>query len=164
MMLYFLISTFTIFGSSLVHDNHSTLMSMQYNKETRSFEVELTIETDHFEYALNKYFITDVHLGESKEVENCDALITAYLNETIELYINKKPVELSLSKKWVDYGITTIEFSPIHHKKKVKRIAMKNKMMFEQFPQQQNLVQIFYKQEKAGFLFAGDVVEESITF
>jgi len=164
-MFYLLFSIFCVFGgNSVLHDNHSTLMSMHYNKETRSFEMELTIETDHFEYALNKYFITDVHLGENKELENCDALITAYLNETIELYINKKPVELSLSKKWVDYSITTIEFTPIHHKKRVKHIAMKNNMMFEQFPQQLNLVQIFYKKEKAGFLFGGEVVEESINF
>lgn len=137
---------------------------MQYNTATKSFEMELTIETDHFEYALNKHFITDVHLGENKELENCDALITTYLNQTIQLYINKKPIELKVSNKWVDYSITTIQFAPIHHKKKVKRIDMKNKMMFEQFPQQQNLVQIFYKKEKAGFLFGGDLVEETVSF
>jgi len=103
-------------------------------------------------------------LGENKELENCDALITAYLNKTIQLYINKKPVELSVSEKWVDYSITTIQFVPIFHKKKVRRIDMKNNMMFEQFPQQQNLVQIFYKNKKAGWLFGGEVVEDSISF
>jgi len=70
-------------------------------------------------YALNKHFITDVHLGENKELEDCDALINAYLNQTIQLHINKKPVELVLSTKQVDYSITTIQFKPVYHKKKV---------------------------------------------
>jgi len=164
MMIYLLISFVSLFGISNLHDYHSTLLSMQYNTTTKSFEMELTIETDHFEYALNKHFVTDIHLGETKELENCDGLITTYLNQTIQLHINKKPIELQVSNKWVDYGITTIEFVPIYHKKKVRRIEMKNKMMFEQFPRQQNLVQIFYKKEKAGWLFGGEVVEESISF
>jgi len=164
MMLNFLLSFICFLTGSFTHDYHSTLLSMQYNADIKSFEMELTIETDHFEYAINKHFLTDIHLGEGKELEDCDALISTYLNQTIQLYINKKPVDLGISEKQVDYSITTIQFKPIYHKKKVKRIRMANKMMFEQFPKQQNLVQIFYKDKKAGLLFGGDVVEDSISF
>jgi len=163
-MILWFISSLLLINATSPHDYHTTLMSMQYNAAIHAFEMELTVETDHFEYVLNKNFLTDIHLGENKEIEDCNALIDSYLNQTIQLYINKKPVTLSLAEKEVDYSITTLKFRPAYHKKKVKHITMKNKMMFHHFPKQQNLVQIFYKDKKAGFLFGGELTEESIKF
>jgi len=158
--------TFIIYLSALpvMHDYHTTLMSLQYNEEQKQFEAELMIETDHFEYAVNKYFTTDLHLGENNEVEDCNVLIEAYLSKTIQLFINKKKVELYMDDKEVDYKMTTIRFLPVPQKKRVKQLKMINKMMLEQFPRQQNLVQVYYKKEQASFLFGSDVLEETAKF
>jgi len=158
---------FILFTSLLlqpIHEYHTSLMTMSYDKDLKAFEVEIEVDTEHFEEVINGVYETDIHLGEKNEVEDVDDLIEAYLNESIFLKINKKIIGLTVSAVEVDYAVTIIKLEPIGHRRKVKRIEIEGNYMLEKFPKQKNLVNIFYKDKKKSLLFDSQNSSESIRF
>jgi len=153
-MLYLLLSivySYTQFVSC--HDYHTSLSTVVYNEETKLTEVQMQFETDHFEYVINKKFKTDVHLGEPNETINCDSLLTVYINEHFKLNINsKKTQQLQLKNKEVDYAVTVLKFKPFKTKRKWKKVALTNNLLYKYFPKQEHLVHYFYKEKKASML------------
>jgi len=160
-LIFILFATLFLYPS---HEYHTSLMTMSYDKETKSFRLELEADTEHFEEVINDVYETDIHLGEDNELEDSDDLIEAYLNESLFLKMNKKIIGLTVSEVKVDYAVTIITLEPIRHRRKVKRIDLENTFMLEKFPKQNNLVHIFYKDDKKSLLFDNENSSESIRF
>jgi len=144
------------------HEYHTSLMTMTYDKDTRAFEVEIEVDTEHFEEVVNEVYEMDIHLGEENEVEDVNDMIEAYLNESVFLKINKKIIGLTVAEVDVDYSLTIIKLEPIKHKRKVKTIELESGYMLEKFPSQKNLVNIFYKEVQKSLLFDSQNSSESI--
>ena len=147
-----------------IHEFHTSLMGIVYNEDSRAFEIEIDVDTEHFEMVINEVYETDVHLGEPNEIEDLNDLIEAYLNEQITLRINNKIVGLTVSCKEVDYATTFITLEPIAHKRKVKSISLINTYMLEKYPAQKNLVHIYYRDEKRSLLFDSSNSSEDLKF
>lgn len=163
-MVHLILVLFSVIVFQPIHEFHTSLMTMSYEKESRAFEIEIEVDTEHFEQVINEVYETDIHLGESNEIEDCNDFIEAYLNETLFLKINKKIVGLSVEKIEVDYALTIITLEPIKHKRRVKSINLENTYMLEKFPTQKNLVHIFYKDQKRSLLFDSQITEEKVSF
>lgn len=158
-----LLSLWALYGSS-VHEFHTSLMDLTYDKETKSFLMEIEVDTEHFEQVLNEVYEMDVHLGEDNEVEDLNDLIEAYFNEQLFLQINGKIIGLTVSELEVDYAHTHITFEAIKQRRRVKKIYLENTYMLEAFSEQQNLVNIYYKKKKRALLFDTSHTSEEVKF
>lgn len=166
-MLYILLPILLSTCATLfsAHDYHTSLSTVVFNEATKLTEIQMQFETEHFEYTLNKAFSTDVHLGEPSEIDNCDSLLMAYINEHFQLsFNNKKQHQLQLQRKEVDYALTILKFKPIKTKRKWKQVDLSNTLLYKYFPKQEHLVHFFYKNEKESMLFNSSEVRQLVKF
>lgn len=136
-----------------LHDFHTSVMNFKYQDDEKQFEIDLILDSEHFEYVIDNSYDVSVRLGETDEDPACDKYIETYLNEHISLWMNGKKQELNLLKKEVNYSETKLIFSPICQKKKLKQLKMENDFMLYFFPGQKNLVNYYYKGSKNSMLF-----------
>ena len=56
-----------VIGFLPLHDFHTSLMNITYEDDKKSFEIDLTVDTEHFEEAINATYYTDIRVGELDE-------------------------------------------------------------------------------------------------
>lgn len=146
------------------HDFHTTFMNITYQDDEKVFEIDLTMDTEHFEYSINQWADTTIRLGEPSEISNADYLINKYIKQNISLKVNGKSIPMTLELKQVNFAETTLHFKTVKHKKKVKHVKMRNTFMINNFPNQKNLVKFNYKGVSNNMLFTDKVTEQEIEF
>ncbi len=138
---------------SSLHDYYASITDLAFNPDQKRFEIHIELDTEDLEHSLNAIHQTDVHLGESKEIDNIDELIANYLKENLNLQINQKEIELQFEDKEVDFTLTHVYLNTPSIKKKIKNIAIENTLLLEHFPAQQNILHLTYHQQLESHLF-----------
>lgn len=146
------------------HDFHTTIMNIKAKDDKKTYEIDLMVDTEHFEYLLNKVYDVDIRLGEEDEHPKCDSLITDYINAQIQLEFNRKKIDLELENKNVTFAETTLYFEEVCYRRRLKKVKMHNSFMLERFPSQKNLVNVLYKDSMQSMLFESDHMDQSIKF
>lgn len=142
-----------LIGFLPLHDFHTSLMNISYEADKKSFEIDLTVDTEHFEEAVNATYYTDIRLGELNEHDSCDFYIDAYINKHISAKFNKRNKKLKLAVKEVNYAETTLHFEDVCFKRKLKYLEMENTFLMPHFPSNKNLIKIHYKEQSESMLF-----------
>lgn len=146
------------------HDFHTTFMNLTYQDDEKSFEIDLTVDTEHFEHVINEFSDTTLRLGEPNEHADADKWISKYIRKTIKVQMNGKNIPLELRVKEVNFAETTLHFKPVKHKRKLKNTSIRNSFMINDFPNQKNLVKINYKGNSKSMLFDYKTLEAEVEF
>ncbi len=150
------------FPPTPLHDFHTSLAELNYNPDTKSFEVSLRVFTDDFEKALSQANQLDKFYLDKGKKHN--ALIESYLKEHFYLLNAKNQKEaLVFYGKEMEADITWLYFE-ISVKKSLKGYQIHNSMFTEVFADQINMVNFFYLKAKKTYLCTRAQIQHSIDF
>ncbi|MGD1843580.1 MAG: DUF6702 family protein [Thermonemataceae bacterium] len=137
-----------------LHDFHSSIAEMNYNAQTKNFEVILRVFTDDLEGDINR-----LNEGEKILIDfagkdtRASQAITNYL--ATHFYLQNKKGQKSkivFVKREADVEATTVYFK-IPYKGNLRNITFHNKILLDLFDDQSNIVNLRYKAQKKTLLF-----------
>ena len=121
------------------HKFYVSQLDMRYDGQSKTFQLSFSINIEDLEKALEKQHGKKLNLDENKE--DNEELVFEYVNKHFLAKIDGKPLklisigyELEVDATWVYIETSQIEIP--------ESIEITNKILFELFPEQKNLVKI----------------------
>lgn len=141
-------------AKSAAHNYHTSLTRIDFNTAAKSLEIEINIFNHDLEKVLEAKNKKRIDFDKDKEV---DKLIFDYLSET---FLIKDAKGNLLKAKWIGKETKTdmtTAFIEIEGVESVENLKLQNKIFFESFSEQTNLVAFHLDGKKSDLLFkAGD--------
>lgn len=139
-------------------------MRVDYNTANQSLEVSLKVFTDDIEKSLEGMGAEKLRLGSPREFSASDSILTTYLNHRISFFVNDEQMAFSFVGKEVELDNTTWCYLEVENVPAMKQLTIRNKVLFELFEDQTNLVNVFVDEHKKSLLLRSSQPEDSITF
>ncbi|MEP0712361.1 DUF6702 family protein [Algoriphagus sp.] len=126
-----------------IHPFHLSLTEIKWNKNTEQLEISQKIFWDDLEIALSAYHDVSIDFLNPANKEKLDKQIESYLRAQNEIWINEKSIPL----KFLGYEIEDdaawfyLESGKLPEP---NTINVKNSLLIESFPDQKNVVQVYF--------------------
>lgn len=121
------------------HKYYLSLTQIEYNSEEKSIQIITNVFLDDIENAINKDYNVDAQLTTKAEVKNIDSLFTDYLNKNLDFKVDNIKKEYNYIGKEYEGDIVYF-YLEIENITKVSSIDVKNTILTQHFPEQQNLI------------------------
>ena len=139
---------------SKAHNYHTSLTRIDFNKDEKRLEIEINLFNHDLEKVIEKKSKKRFDFEKSKET---DKILLDYLDEA---FIIKNSLGVTKKLVWVGKEITadmTTVFVEVDEIEKYEDLKLQNKIFFESFAEQVNLVTFFAEDKKNDLMFkAGD--------
>lgn len=145
------------------HPIHVSVTQIDHNKEEKTLQVAHKVFVDDFEKRLEDLYNENLEIGLEKEHADCNQFITKYLESHFKMIVNGK----QLKGNWVGKELEGpavwiyIEYPNV---KKVKSIKVENRILFETFNDQKNLVHFNYNGIKRSLILKKDEEVGEVSF
>ena len=143
------------------HDFHTSWMNITYDEGTKAFNSSWQTDTEHLESCLSVFSSKEIHLDDQITATQ-KKIIKDYLIENFSISIDGKKKDITIGSIEVNFAETFIHLNPIKHRKKISSIAIDNRLLIKQFPNQKNMVQINYEGSKYSILLNNHKTSDSI--
>lgn len=141
-------------AKSSAHNYHTSLTRIDFNKEAKSLEIEINVFNHDLEKVLEKKNKKRVDFDKSAEI---DKMIFDYLQETFLIKDEKGNLFKTV---WIGREIKTdmtTAFIEIDNVESAENLKILNKIFFESFSEQTNLVAFHNDEKKVDIkFFRGD--------
>lgn len=122
-----------------MHKYYVSLTEIEYVKEERSVQIITRIFIDDFENVLRNRFDEGLTLDTEKENIETNYYIEKYLKDKLKITINLKDFSFDfLGKEYEDDMILC--YLEIQNIDRISSIKVENKLLYEMFPDQKNMV------------------------
>lgn len=122
-----------------MHKYYVSLTEIEYVKEERSVQIITRIFIDDFENVLRNRFDEGLTLDTEKENIETNDYIEKYLKDKLKITINHKEFSFNfLGKEYEDDMILC--YLEIQNIDRISSIKVENKLLYEMFPDQKNMV------------------------
>lgn len=135
-LIFILASSFTE-----VHKYYISLTQIDYIKESKSVQITMNLFLDDFDVALNNSFGKNFNLSSKEELENSNDYIEDYLEYHFEIKVDNKIQKINYLGKEYEGDIVYL-YIEIEDVKTISTVEVKNNMLIEFFPDQQNLIKL----------------------
>ena len=138
-LLFFII--LPLLSVTVLHKYYVSLTEIEYVKEEQSVQIITRIFIDDFESALRNRYDADLTLQTKNENLETDYYIEKYLKDKLKISINNKLLRYNfLGKEYEDdMALCYLEIPNIES---VSSIEIVNKILYDLFPEQKNIVRI----------------------
>ncbi|MDR2122301.1 MAG: hypothetical protein LBP34_04165 [Flavobacteriaceae bacterium] len=135
------------------NDFYTSITKVEYVSGNKTLKISSKVDLEHIEQALGK----KVGAGDF------DASISRYLQNNVKISVNDTPVNFVFSSKnpdgnvvWIYYEITGIS--------SISSIGIKNTLLIDKFPDQQNFVNVIVNGQKKSFVCKKGSETGKVTF
>lgn len=138
-LLAFLFSVFSL--AKEIHPYHVGSVEVNYNSNTKAFEISAKFFLDDLENALNKKYNKTLHFGEENSKTGINEALNAYFNEYFKLKNNNKFIKVNYIGFEEDKESVNVylESDPTEAPKKVETAVS---LLYSFFDDQMNIVHI----------------------
>jgi hypothetical protein len=122
--------------------------------------------TDDFESCLQENFHTDLDFVNKGIDSNGEKLIQQYIESNFAIDVNGNHEKLNFIQVWAKGEVLYVKYeAPAQKTSDVKSVKIKNTLLFSDFPEQKNIVNIHYNEDLKILSFKnGGETEKAITF
>jgi hypothetical protein len=145
----------TLISSKEKHEYYVSVTTVEYAKEQKSLQIITQIFIDDFEKLLRERYDEKITLDVPDENKSVDGYMAKYLEDKLKITVNDKPVYYTFIGKEYKDDITYC-YLEIEKVRKVKSIEVTNKVLFDVFSEQQNIVRIKMLGKNKSFLLLLD--------
>ena len=145
------------------HKYYVSSTKIEYKKEARSLQITMRIFIDDLQETINTTYRKNLELALPNEPKEIDSLINNYVSKKFEIRINDEQKKYSYLGKeynqdeiYIYLEIENVEF--------IKAIEIKNSMLMELFPEQQNIVKLYINEAKKTFLLTKQKDKDLLNF
>ena len=159
--IFVILLTALFYAPSFAHNYHTSLTRIDFNKKEKSLEIEINLFNHDLEKVIEAKSKKRIDLEKSKEI---DKLLLDYLSET---FIVKDSQDSTKKLVWVgkelNTDMTTV-FVEIDDVENYEGLKLQNKIFFESFAEQVNLVTLYSEDKKVDLMFkVGDNFKELVS-
>lgn len=128
-----------LFAFTAMHKYYVSVTQINYVKEEASVQIISRIFIDDFENLLRKRYDENITLASKNELKIVDTYIEQYLNNKLKIKINNKATKLNFIGKEYDGDIMRC-YLEIEGVKAIDSFQITNRLLFDLFEEQQNIV------------------------
>ena len=136
--LLFIIA-FALFSFTSVHKYYVSITQIEYVKEKQSLQIISRIFVDDFEKLIRNRYDSNITLNNNEDEVIIDQYVKKYLLEKIDISINGQAIAISFIGKKYDDDIMYC-YLEIENIASIKSFEIKNKVLFDLFDDQKNIV------------------------
>lgn len=153
----FLISSFGM------HKFYMGIYQINYAPEKKMLQITTRIFVDDLDKALEKKYNTKSLLGSGKESAESLELLKKYLSDNFSIYVNGQLKPMNFLSKEMDSDVLVCYLS-IKDVSKIKSLEIRNSILIDCFPDQQNIVHLTAFDEKKSFLFTASSIKQVLKY
>jgi len=137
--IVFLLLVFPLMISSSTHKFYVSTTNVEYVKEKRVVQIISKIFIEDVEQVLQARYNPSISLSGTKEKASDEEYLKKYVLQKMKLKINGNDVKINYIGKEYDIDIVNMYFE-IENISEVNSIEIENKILFDMFPEQQNII------------------------
>ena len=146
-----------------VHKYYVSVTQIDFLPEKQAVQITSRIFIDDFEKLLRTRYDEKITLATKNESPTTDSYIEKYLNEKLKLKINNKDVTLTFLGKEYDTDVIKC-YLEIENIKTIKTIEISNKVLFDIFSDQQNIIKTKINSQQKSFILIPQNSSNLLTF
>ena len=146
-----------------LHKYYISLTKIDYIKEKEEVQVTMRFFIDDVEKALNDRFKKDFELDTKEELEKTDVFLNLYIKQKFKIKINGQDMNYTFLGKEYDNNIMYI-YLDMTGIKSITAIEVTSRMLYEEFPEQQNYIKLNINGRKKTFLLRKDSDKDMLKF
>ena len=131
------------FGCLVAHPFHSSIVSVEFNDNSRSIEITMRVFANDLEKTINQTYNSNIIIDNEDDKKDVDSLIFNYINKTIFLSINEEEYDLNWIGKEFETDIVWLYLEILDIDKKIKKISAENRFLFSSFEDQLNIMNFY---------------------
>lgn len=137
--------------STSLHKFYVSVTEIEYVKEKKSIQIISRIFVDDLEKAFRLRYDDQLTLSTKNESKEINVYLERYLKEKIDIKVNGKPVHFKVIGKEYENDIVFcyLEIIDIQN---IKSFEISNKLLFDTFDEQQNIVKVKINGENKSFI------------
>ena len=148
-LILFLSLTLVSFNSA--HEYYVSVTEIEHVKEKKAIQIITRVFIDDFEKLLRKRYDENLMLGEGKNETMADKYIERYLRTKFIIKVNGEEIKYDFLGKEYEDDIVYF-YLEITNVEAINSFEIKNQMLFEMFPDQQNIVKTKMNGEFKSFI------------
>lgn len=122
-----------------VHPFHVSISELIYKEESKSVQVMHKVFVDDFEQTLNKHYQVQLDILAMSTMDEIDEMISDYFSKRFKVEIDGKAVEAVYIGSELEGNVLWV-YQEIYKVRKPKTFRITNKVLFDEFDDQSNLV------------------------
>ncbi|WP_411893560.1 DUF6702 family protein [Winogradskyella sp. A2] len=142
-------------SSAYLHEYYVSVTNIEYVKEEKSVQIITQIFIDDFETLIRDRFDDRITLDTENESLLVEDYMQRYLSDKLIIKLNGKPVEFNFIGKEYKDDITYC-YLEIENIIEVNSIEVKNRVLFDVFMDQQNIIRLKINNKNKSFLLIPD--------
>lgn len=151
--VFFLMTTLS--SSAPKHEYYVSVTNIEYSEDEKSLQIISQIFINDFEKLLKERYDENITLDSPEESEMVDVYMGRYLADKLKINVNGKSVSFNFIGKEYKDDITYC-YLEIIKVRKIKSIEVTNKVLFDVFEEQQNIVRMKMLGKNKSFLLLPD--------
>ena len=145
------------------HKYYISSTKIEYKKESKTIQITMRFFIDDLQETINRTYSESVELALPNETAKIDSFISNYISKKLEVIINSNKKTYSFLGKeynndeiYIYLEIENVEF--------INKIEVKNSMLMEIFPEQQNIIKLYLNDAKKTFLLTKQKDKDLLKF
>jgi len=149
---FILITSFFLLNSySNKHEYYVSVTKLEYVKEQKSLQIISQIFIDDFEKLIHERYDENITLAIKEESEMVDVYMEKYLKYKLDIKVNTKDMDFTFLGKEYKDDITYC-YLEIENVEDIKTLEIKNEVLFDIYPEQQNILRTKVKGKDKSFI------------
>ena len=148
---------------SSAHKYYVSVTQISYVKEKQSVQIISRIDIADLEFTLQERYDKRIKLTTIDEAPMVDDYIKKYLEQKIEIKINTKETSFSFIGKEYDNDLIVC-YLEIENVKSINTIEISNRVLFDLFPKQKNVVKTKINSKTNNLIFTTEDRNQYLNF
>ena len=145
------------------HKYYLSLTNIDYVLESQSIQITSRIFIDDIEVALNKKYGQSFKLDTNQEVEDANSYIKKYISKLLIIKINGEITSFNYIGKKYETDVVYL-FAEIENITEIKSIEVQNRILMDDFDEQQNIIKLNINNKKKSFILTADSDKDLLKF
>lgn len=158
-----LLLVFPLVSATSAHKFYVSITKVEYVKEKKSIQIIAKIFIDDIEDALQQRYDASISLDTKKETKAADEDVENYILSKLKINVNGKPVKLSYIGKEYDTDML-VAYIEVTNIPELNTIEIENKILFEMFPEQQNIIHLKTAESRKSLILEKDEPSGTLRF
>ena len=160
--ILFLILVIPLFAFG-VHKYYISLTKIDFVEKEKSVQITMRFFIDDIEKTLEGRYKIELELATEEENKNANIYLEKYIASKFEIIIDQKVKSFKFLGKEYENDIVFF-YLEITNIEMIKQISVQNRMLFEEFPDQQNFVKTNINKSKKTFILRKENDKEMLNF
>ena len=160
--ILFLILVIPLFAFGM-HKYYISLTKIDFVEKEKSVQITMRFFIDDIEKTLEGRYKIELELATEEENKNANIYLEKYIASKFEIIIDQKVKSFNFLGKEYENDIVFF-YLEITNIEIINQISVQNRMLFEEFPDQQNFVKTNINKSKKTFILRKENDKEMLNF